>query len=63
MHHLFDQNLRGEEGAELKHAQHFIIDGDHMKRPSLFEEIDEGLLNDLWRMLKETYHFARASRR
>ena len=63
MHHLFDQNLRGVEGEELKHAQHFIIDGDHIKRPSLFEDIDEGLLNDLWRMLKGSNHYARELRR
>ena len=63
MHHLIDQNLRGEVGAELKHAQHFIIDGDHMKRPIGFEEIHEGLLNDLWRMLKVNNHFARELRR
>ena len=64
LQHLIDQHLEVESRAEPKHAQHFIIDGDHMACPSGFEKyVDEGLLNELLAMLKEHNHYARELRR
>ena len=64
LQHLIDQHLEVESRAEPKHAQHFIIDGDHMACPLGFEKyVDEGLLNDLLAMLKEHNHYARELRR